>query len=130
MADTPTDPTPAPLPGWYAALPRAGQVLLQLGFAGLFACVFLWQQWTNNNQAAEERRLLWEEIRGGQKELQAQRDEAKAQREEMRAMRHELHRAVDAMNAGLEEFKRRAPAGAKEPPGDGCPPEPIPEARP
>ena len=90
----PDDQPNQTLPAWYSRLPPAGQFMLQLGFAGLFAAVFLWQQFEGNRQAREERAILWEEIR-------SQRVETVAHREEMR-------RAVDAMNRAVEEFRRQA----------------------
>lgn len=71
MSDAPTDPTP--LPTWYAALPRAGQVLLQLGFAGLFALVFCWLLYRHEQQAADRERELWKVIREQQAETQRHR---------------------------------------------------------
>jgi hypothetical protein len=91
-APFPDQPVALPLPTWYERLGKGGQFFMQLGFAGLFAVVFLWQQYETNRQAKEERAILWEELR--------------TQRIEQRDNREELRKAVDAMNRAVDEFRR------------------------
>lgn len=112
-----SEPNKDDKPDWYTALPSWSRVLLQMGFAGLIAGLFVLdsrdrslqlQQFQEDSRllAREDRALFRDELRLLREEQRLQREDQRLQREEMKTAVNEMRRAVDALGSAHLSFKK------------------------